>query len=206
MKRLLPTILVILLGSLSAVRAAEEATVESKLRDGLRNVMVQLRDAQNQVATLQATQATNEQKIKELTAKADALAKQAVADRNTSTNMLAEVNTKLAEQTTVNQGLQAAIDKWKRSYAELTAFTQKKEIERAKLADRVIKLDRQVQDQQFKNIAMYKLGVEILDRYEKFGLGEAVLAREPFVGATRVKFQNLIQDSQDKLVDQRIKP
>lgn len=206
MKRLLPTILVILLGSLSAVRAAEEATVESKLRDGLRNVMVQLRDAQNQVATLQATQATNEQKIKELTAKADALAKQAVADRNTSTNMLAEVNTKLAEQTTVNQGLQAAIEKWKRSYAELTAFTQKKEIERAKLADRVIKLDRQVQDQQFKNIAMYKLGVEILDRYEKFGLGEAVLAREPFVGATRVKFQNLIQDSQDKLVDQRIKP
>jgi nucleotide-binding universal stress UspA family protein len=206
MKRLFPTILVILLGSHSAIRAAEEATVESKLRDGLRNVMVQLRDAQNQVATLQATQATNEQKIKELTAKADALAKQAVADRNTSTNMLAEVNTKLAEQTTVNQGLQAAIDKWKRSYAELTAFTQKKEIERAKLADRVIKLDRQVQDQQFKNIAMYKLGVEILDRYEKFGLGEAVLAREPFVGATRVKFQNLIQDSQDKLVDQRIKP
>jgi len=73
--------------------------------------MVQLRDAQNQVATLQATQTMNEQKIKELTAKADALTKQAVADRNTSTNMIAELNTKLAEQTTVNQGLQAAIDK-----------------------------------------------------------------------------------------------
>lgn len=205
MNRFIPAFLVILLGSLSATRA-EEATVESKLRDGLRNVMVQLRDAQNQVATLQATQASNEQKIKELTAKADALAKQAVADRNTSTNMLAELNTKLSEQTTVNQGLQAAIEKWKRSYAELTAFTQKKELERAKLADRVIKLDRQVQDQQFKNIAMYKLGVEILDRYEKFGLGEAIVAREPFVGTTRVKFQNLIQDSQDKLADQRIKP
>jgi chromosome segregation ATPase len=190
----------------SAHAADQEATVESKLREGLRNVMVQLRDAQNQVATLQATQTTNEQKIKELTTKVDALTKQAVADRNTSTNMIAELNTKLAEQTTVNQGLQAAIDKWKRSYSDLTAFTQKKEIERARLADRVIKLDRQVQDQQVKNIQMYKIGTEILDRYEKFGLGEAVLAREPFVGATRVKFQNLIQDSQDKLVDQRIKP
>lgn len=189
------------------LRAADqEVTVESRLREGLRTVTVQLRDAQNQVATLQSTQTTNEQKIKELTAKIDALNKQAVAERNTSTNMLAEVNTKLAEQTTVNQGLQTAVDKWRRSYTELTNFAQKKEIERAKLADRVIKLDRQVQDQQIKNIQMYKLGVEILDRYEKFGLGEAVLAREPFVGSTRVKFQNLIQDSQDKLTDQRIKP
>lgn len=198
--------MIALAGQAIDVRAAEEATVESKLREGLRTVTIQLRDAQNQVATLQATQAASDQKIKDLTAKIDTLNKQAVIDRNTSTNLLAEANTKLAEQTAVNQGLQTSIEKWRRSYTELTSFTQKKEIERAKLADRVIKLDRQVQDQQIKNIQMYKLGVEILDRYEKFGLGQAVLAREPFVGSTRVKFQNLIQDSQDKLTDQRIKP
>jgi len=150
--------LVIAFTSLADARAAEEATVESRLREGLRTVTIQLRDAQNQVATLQATQTASDQKIKELTAKIDALNKQAIADRNTSTNMLAEVNTKLAEQTAVNQGLQTAIDKWRRSYTELTSFAQKKEIERAKLNDRVIKLDRQVQDQQIKNIQMYKLG------------------------------------------------
>ena len=36
--------------------------------------------------------------------------------------------------------------------------------------------------------------------------GEALTAREPFVGVTRVKFENLIQDYQDKLADQKIKP
>ncbi len=81
---------------------------------------------------------------------------------------------------------------------------QKKEAERAKAAAQIIKLDRIVADQQIKNVQMYKVGTEILDRYEKFGLGEAILAREPFVGMTRAKFQTLMQDYQDKLVDQRI--
>jgi hypothetical protein len=45
-----------------------------------------------------------------------------------------------------------------------------------------------------------------LDRYEKFGLGDALTAREPFVGLTKVKFQNLVQDYQDKLSDQKVKP
>lgn len=204
--RSLSLILLLSFLATAAHAADQEATVESRLREGFRTVTLQLREAQNQVAALQATQTTNEQKIKELTAKVDALNKQAIDDRNASTNMQAELTTKLTEQTTVNDGLKAALDKWKRAYGELTAFVQKKELERAKLADQVIKLNRQVEDQQIRNIKMYKLGVEVLDRYEKFGLGEAVLAREPFVGATRVKFQNLIQDYQDKLTDSRIKP
>jgi hypothetical protein len=50
---------------------------------------------------------------------------------------------------------------------------------------------------------MYQAGMEILDRYEKFGLGDAILAREPFTAAQRVKFQNLVQDFSDKLTDAR---
>lgn len=204
--RTLSLISLLSLFATAAHAADQEASVEARLREGFRTVTLQLREAQNQVAALQATQTTNEQKIKELTAKVDALNKQAIEDRNASTNMQAELTTKLTEQTTVNDGLKAALDKWKRAYGELTAFVQKKELERAKLADQVIKLNRQVEDQQVRNIKMFKLGVEVLDRYEKFGLGDAVLAREPFVGATRVKFQNLIQDYQDKLTDSRIKP
>lgn len=67
-------------------------------------------------------------------------------------------------------------------------------------------LDRRVTEQQAKNTTMYQIGVEILDRYEKFGLGDALTAREPFIGKTRVKFQNLVQEFQDKLTEQRIKP
>lgn len=186
--------------------AEEEDPMVARLREALRTTMLQLRDSQNQAATLQAQQVESEKKVRELNEKIDALNKQAVADRNTSANMIAELQTRLDEQKTVIISSQAALEKWKKSYAEVTALAQRKEAERAKLEAQKIKLDRQVQEQEVINLKMFKLSMEVLDRYERFGLGDALLAREPFVGNTRVKFQTLIQDYQDKLTDSRIKP
>jgi len=186
--------------------AEEDDGLETKLREALRNTMLKLRDAQGQVAGAQAAQIAAEEKIKELTAKNDSLGKDLMAERNTSANMLAELNTKLEERGTVIASLQTMLQKWKKSYSELTAFASKKESERAKFEAKALKLEREVASQQVKNLEMYKAGLETLDRYEKFGLGDAILAREPFVGTTKVKFQNLIQDLSDKLTDARIKP
>ena len=52
-------------------------------------------------------------------------------------------------------------------------------------------LRRKVDDREAKNYELFKLANEILTRYEKFGLGEALTAREPFTGLTRVKRENL---------------
>lgn len=185
---------------------ADAQDVETKLREGLRDTMLRLRDVQNKLAAAQTIQVENEQKIKTLTTQVDTLNKQAIADKNTYTNLSAELNTKIDQQSATIQSYEAAIQKWKKSYAEVTQLAQKKENERAVLATKAVKLERQVADQQTKNLQMYQMGVEVLDRYEKFGLGDAVLAREPFTGITRVKFQNLIQDYEDKLVDQRTTP
>lgn len=204
LRSLSSAILLLLLVSRPAFAADAEEDVAGKLREALRNTMLQLRDAQNQVATLQAGQVADQQKIKELETKVAAMNKQAIEERNASTNMIAELNTKLEEQRVVLAGFQAAIEKWKQSYSAVTTLAQKKEGERAKLEAKSIKLERQVQDQQARNIKMYETGLEILARYESFGLGDALLAREPFVGSTRVKFQNLIQNDHDKIADQRI--
>jgi len=188
------------------LHAAEEEGVETKLREALRDVMLKLRDAQGQVATAQAAQIAAEEKIKELTAKNESLNKDLLAERNSSANMIAELNTKLEEQGMVITSLQAKLEKWKKSYSEITAFAAHKESERAKWEAKSLKLERQVANQQVKNLEMYKAGMETLDRYEKFGLGDAILAREPFVGTTKVKFETLIQDQADKLTDARIQP
>ena len=188
------------------LHAAEEDPVQAKLREALRDTMLRLRDAQGQIATAQAAQIAAEEKIKELTAKSETLNKDLLAERNTSANMIAELNTKLAERGTVITSLQAKLEKWKKSYSELTAFAAHKESERAKYLDKSIKLERQVANQQVKNLEMYKAGMDTLNRYEKFGLGDAILAREPFVGTTKVKFENLIQDQADKMTDARIQP
>lgn len=191
----------------TTAHAAEEVDPGvQRLREGLRNVTMQLRESQNQTAAAQAAQAASELKIKELEARVEKLTKEAVADRNTSANMISELKTQVETQKSENQAYLAALAKWKKSYTEVTTLAAKKEAERSKLEAKSQKLERQVEEQKVKNIAMFKMGMEVLDRYEAFGLGDALLAREPFVGTTRVKFQNLIQDYADKLSDQRIPP
>lgn len=187
------------------LHAAPEEDPTVKLREALRDTMLKLRDAQGQIATAQAAQIAAEEKIKELTAKNESLNKDLLAERNTSTNMIGELKTKLDERDTTITGLQATVQKWKKSYSELTAFAAHKESERAKLETRALKLERQVASQQVKNLEMYQAGMDTLKRYEQFGLGDAILAREPFIGTTKVKFEKLIQDQADKLTDARIK-
>lgn len=201
------TLATLLLAVTSALAApSQEEDVELKLREALRDSMLKLRDAQTQIATAQAAQIAAETQVKELTARNEALGKELVAERNVSANMISELTTKLEERGSVLLSVQTALENWKKSYAGATALAAKKESERQKLQARVSELERIVEDQQFRNIEMYKAAMETVDRYRKFGLGDAVLAREPFVAAKRVKFQNIIQDQSDKLANARIRP
>ena len=61
-------------------------------------------------------------------------------------------------------------------------------------------------DLETKNTNLFQIGSEILTRYEKFGLGEALAAKEPFVGTTRVKLENQVQGYEDKLLNQKSTP
>lgn len=182
--------------------ADEDPTV--KFREALKDSMLKLRAVQTDLANAQAAQYAAEAKATELTAKTESLNKELANERNTSTNMIADLNKKIADRDNSILELNAALAKWKKSYGEVAKLASKRESQRATLDTKRIELERKVQEEQAKNIEMYQAGMEILDRYEKFGLGDAILAREPFTAAKRVKFQNLVQDLSDKLTDARI--
>jgi len=188
---------------LAPILHAAEEDPTAKFREALKDSMLKLRAAQGEVATAQAAQYAAEAKVTELTAKADTLSKELANERNTSTNMIADLNKKLADRDGSIIELNAALAKWKKSYGEVAKLASKREGQRAQLDTKRLELERKVQEEQAKNIEMYQAGMEILDRYEKFGLGDAILAREPFTAAQRVKFQNLVQDLADKLTDAR---
>jgi hypothetical protein len=44
-----------------------------------------------------------------------------------------------------------------------------------------------------------------LKRYQHYGLGDAITAKEPFSGIAKVKLENYVQDKSDALADQKIK-
>ena len=94
-----------------------------------------------------------------------------------------------------------SLAKWKMAYEQIQTAAQKSDAERSKLASESIILKRKVEDRERKNLELFRTANEILTRYEKFGLGEALGAKEPFTGITRVKL-----DYQDKIADERVKP
>lgn len=197
--RLLATLLL----ASTLVHAADEDPTE-KFRQALRDTMLKLRDAQNQLANAQAAQYAAETKAQEFEDKSTALAKELAEERNTSTNLISALKKTLAERDTTIAEQEASLAKWKKSYDQIGKLAVKREIQRRELEAKSLALERKVQDMQFKNIEMYKAAMATLERYEKFGLGDAILAREPFTAAQRVKFQNLVQDFADQLADARI--
>ena len=200
------------LGLLTAVAPAAEVPDPSlKLREQLRGVMLQLRTAQTDAANAQAAQAAADKKAADLTTKiADfekrnaTFIKQNNADKAASEESIAKLNNKLAEREKRIVEYTEALEKWKVGYQKSAEIARTKESERAKLAAEVIINKRTIADRESKNIALFNTSIEILDRYENYALGKALGAREPFVGTTRVKVENLVQGYKDKILDNRI--
>ena len=189
------------------INAAEpNAGVEAKLREAVKNTMLQLRDVQTQLSTLQGTQAELEEKKAKLEDDFKKLKSKTDAEKLESDKAIERLNGSVTEKEAQIAQLKVELEKAKAAFELKDKVLTATEEKRKAFEEKSIMLDRRVADQQAKNQAMYKIGIEILNRYEKFGLGDALTAREPFIGATRVKFENLVQDFQDKLTEQKLKP
>ena len=171
---------------------------DARLKETLRTLTLRLRSAETERNTLLSDKAQLDQEKKTLTAKVDALNKQVAADK-------AQLDAIEAKQKELDE-TKESLGKWKAAYEQVTLAAQKSDAERTKLASESVILKRKLEDRERKNLELFNLGNEILTRYEKFGLGEALAAKEPFTGITRVKLENLVQDYQDKIADQRVKP
>lgn len=186
--------------------ADQPNAADTRMREALRNTMLQLRTAQNDNAALQSAKDELEKKNKELDNQVKLLTKQGAEDRDAAKKSIDSLSAKVEGQDRALAQLKQDFEKSQADLKAATALAQSKEAARKALEDQGILLNRTVADQKTKNAEMYKLGREILLRYEKFGLGEALSAKEPFVGTTRVKLESYVQDFQDKLTDQKIKP
>jgi chromosome segregation ATPase len=200
--------LLILSLGLSTASAAEQQPnpIEAKLREGLKNTMLQLRAVQTEKVALEAAKVELEAQVAALTEKVEKAEKQLAEDKAAAEKRIADLTDRVVVRGNEAMQVGQELEKWKTAQKEAAALAAKKEAERAKVTSEKIVLERKVAEQQTKNYEMFKVGSEILNRFEKFGLGTAITAREPFIGLTRVKLQNLMQDYADKLADQKIKP
>lgn len=185
--------------------AADVSPNEARLRESVKGLMVQLRTIQAERDTLDAAKNEHEQKAKELGEKLAALTKASDTEREGLERTVSGLRGKVAELEKENGGLKADLAQAVGVGNQTADRLKKKEADGLKLGERIVDLERKVSEGERKNLELHRLGKEILERYEKFGLGTALTAREPFVGTTRVRLQNLVQEYSDKLSEQRIK-
>ena len=157
------------------VHSAEVNPAEAKLREGLKNTMLQLRAVQTEKAALEAAKAELEQKNEELTAKLEAMGKELESTRQESEKKIAGLTERVVTRGNDVMKVEQELNKSRAAHKEASALATKKEAERGKLASEKIVLERKVADQQRKNEEMFKVGNEVLTRFEKFSLGTAIV-------------------------------
>ena len=202
----------LLLLPLTFAARADEAS-EAKLKEQLKSTLTQLRTLQTEKNAMMIAQSEMDAKNKALDKQVKDQGKRLEEMDKEMKDAKEKSEAKQAEQsaalTRLNEELaryKASLDKWQAAHVTITDIAKKKEVERAKFSAKAADLERTAADLRSRNSELFKLANEILTRYEQFGLGKALSAREPFTGNARVKLQNTVQDYNDKLLDQTAKP
>lgn len=179
--------------------AAQQQNLESKLRDQLRATALKLRELESQQAQLASAKTAAEQERDTLRAQLDAARAAAQgSDAKTSAALKAE----RAQRAQVEQ----ALPKFKAAYEEAAIVARSSQADNAKLRAELEAKTATLQQCSAANVQLYDTGRQILSAYEKIGVGEVIMAREPFVGAKRVELENAAQSFGDKLYEGRFDP
>ena len=188
-------------------------TTDERLREALRSATIQQRALEDEVVRLRAQNAEHESTIQALQEEIAARIAPAVVER-----MEVEFNERLATKNEVIDRLSEHLEqfrssiaqltenleKWKAAYQEIAEVARTKEAARVRLVGENATLSERVTVCEAKNVELFKVGSELLDRYANVDLADVMEIREPFLGFKRVELQNLVQDYQDRLLDQQL--
>ena len=199
----------LLTAALRPVTARADPATETRLREALRSATSQLRTLEDEHGKRQSKEAEQQKEIESLRSQ---LAKPRPAPGRGGGRRVAELEQRVAELSDANAALREANGKLNASVAQCEKATQgaseaarSKEDERARLAAQVSSLDDRLSASEARNGRMYKVGKDIIDWLSKVGVGAAIAAREPFLGMKRVELENVAQDYEDKLLEQKVK-
>lgn len=193
-----------LLLSASASAQDEAVMAMERMRENLRAVTLQLRTAQNELAVAKVQNESLNDDNKRLQARLEQLAKQSAEYKATAEANAESLGNQLSDRNGQVERLAASLRKWQTAYDKAAEIARAKEAERAALAMQLLVAERDLGNLRTHNMELYQLGTQILNRYEDFGLGRAIKAREPFTGLARAKLQTLAQDYRDALAENRL--
>lgn len=197
-RRLLAAAAILLFGGLFGTRNAsadQQDDVAERLRAALRQATVELRDLEDQNATLLARQS------------------EAVRDHLTLTQKLAadekelqELRDKMQSRRTALQQSADELAKLQVAYKNVAGLAQERDADIKRFSEAQAALRDRNRFCEDKNGELYKLGQEVLNLYDNKGFLDVAGGDEPVTKLKRVEYETIIQDYQNKLRDNHIVP
>ena len=169
-------------------------SLEDRLRDQLRSTLNELHNLQDQQTSLQAQKTAAEQERDALRAElAKAQANLAHAAESGATRAQAQT---LADE----------VAHYKVAADQASGTAQQAQADRDKLQVTLADAQKKLGTCGDRNAKLLKLGNEILDAYQQFDVGEAIATNEPFISIHRVELENMAQDFDDRLHEDKFDP
>ena len=191
-----------LFASVCATMLSQAAHADSDadhLREALRSTTAQLRQLEDERTALQAKVAGFDRERAAAKAQVDAAKAEVREIRKEQREAVEEFNKRLTER-------DETLEKWKAAYEQAATVARSKDAERAKFEGEANTYKASTKGCVAKNGQLLKAGHELLQRYQEVTIGDMILGREPVVGLRRVEIQNTIQDTRDKMLDQKVTP
>jgi chromosome segregation ATPase len=195
------TLIAIALFAVLPQAIAQTASLESRMRDQLRETRTQLQELQAQQSLWAAEKAALEKERDD--AKKEAETARAA---KSSSAVSPEASRALAAERQRREAAEASLQRGKADMDSSAVALRTAEAERARLAKELDAAKGQVDACTARNVQMYRVGQEVIAAYESIDMGDIVGSRQPFAAKSRVKLETAAQSFGDRLYEQRFDP
>ena len=195
------TLIALVLLAVFPAAQAQTTSLESRMRDQLRETRTQLQELQAQQSTWVAEKAALEKER-------DAAKQEAAAAHATKAvpAVSPDSTRELAAERQRREAAEAILQRNKSDAESAGVAMRTAEAERSRLAKELELSHSQVDACTARNVQMYQVGKEVIAAYENINTTDIVSSRQPFAAKSRVKLENAAQSFGDKLYEQRFDP
>jgi chromosome segregation ATPase len=170
-----------------------------RLREALRSAITQTRTLEDQRTALQARLVGSERDKAALKAEADAAKAEVKRIENEHREAVEEFNQRLADR-------DQTLEKWRTAYEEAANVARAKDAERAKFEGEANAYKASTKSCVAKNDMLLKAGRDLVQRYRAVTVDNGIAALEKVFQFRRVELQNELQETDDRFLDQKVKP
>lgn len=203
------TLTVALLAAALALPVGAQDKKADAAKEQVRRLQQQQRKLEQEKSQLVGEKSALETRVKEAETRLDETQRKSEAAARRAATLvrdLKEAEVREADLRAEKGKLADQLAETEKRLTEISLRWRKEEEERKRLEALAAQQKQSIEQCEERNAKLYDQGVAILERYRSKGCFDAALQSEPFTGIKRVRIENFIEDSRDRLDESRLNP